>query len=209
VTSFEGGFRSEVGKGRFTTTLAAFQTDVANELVFEVAAGGLTTERASTRRGVVGAFVARPAKWLLASTALSVQQATFDTRVTGGSHDVPNVPAVLWRADVNAHGEIFRIKGAPLTARAGVGYTLLGGRHVNDAIVAPTNHVLNALAAVRYRLVEAGLDMYNVLGLKYADEELYHVSNWSSSAGQQRASNAVHLVAAPPRTVVGTLRLYL
>jgi hypothetical protein len=129
--------------------------------------------------------------------------------VTGGSHYVPNVPSVLWRADVNARRALVRIQGAPLTARAGVGYTLLGGRHVNDTIIAPVNHVLNALAAVRYRLVEVGLDMYNVLGLKYADEELFHVSDWSSGAGQQRASSAVHLVAAPPRTAIGTLRLYL
>ena len=41
-------------------------------------------------------------------------------------------------------GGLFQIKDAPLTARAGVGYTLLGGRHVNDVILAPTNNVLNA-----------------------------------------------------------------
>jgi iron complex outermembrane receptor protein len=209
VLSFEGGFRSEVQRGRFTTTLAAFQTDVGNEIVFEVASGGLTTEAASVRRGLVGSFVARPVSWLLASTALSLQRATFDTLVAGGSHDVPNVPAVLWRADVNAHGELFRVKDAPLTGRAGVGYTLLGGRHVNDRIIAPTNNVLNALAAVRYRLVEVGLDMYNVLGLAYADDEEYYVSNWSTRPGQQPASSAVHIVAAPPRTALATLTLYL
>src|SRR5262249_13183545 len=160
------GFRSEVAKGRFVTTLAAFQTNVGNELVFEVASGGLTTEGASVRRGILGSFVARPAPWLLASTALSVQRATFDTLVLRGSHYVPNVPAVLFRADVNAHGELYRIKDAPLTGRAGVGYTLLGGRHINDVILAPTNNVLNALAAVRYRIVEVGFEMYNVLGLQ-------------------------------------------
>jgi hypothetical protein len=209
VTSFEGGIRSDVGKGRFTTTLAVFQTDVANELVFEVASGGLTTERASTRRGVVASFVTKPTPWLLASTALSVQQATFDTLVVGGTHDVPNVPAVLWRADVNAHGELAHLKGSPLAGRIGVGYTLLGGRHITDTLVAPTNNVLNALAAIRYRWVELGLDMYNVLGLKYADDEEYYVSNWSNKPGQQPASPGVHIVAAPPRTALGTLRLYL
>jgi len=209
VLSFEAGFRSEVAGGRFTTTLAAFQTEVANELVFEVAAGGLTTEAASVRRGLVASLVARPTRWLLASSALSIQRATFDTLVAGGSHYVPNVPAVLWRTDVNAHGELLRIEDAPLTGRAGVGYTLLAGRHVDDAIVAPPSNVLNALAAVRYRLVEVGLDMYNVLGLQYADDEERYVSNWSNRPGQQPASTAVHLVAAPPRTALATLRLYL
>ena len=69
--------------------------------------------------------------------------------------------------------------------------------------------MLNALASVRYRFVEVGLDMYNVLGLKYADDEEYYVSNWSFKPGQQPASSAVHIVAAPPRTALGTLTLYL
>ena len=49
--------------------------------------------------------------------------------------------------------------------------------------------------------------MYNVLGLKYADDEEYYVSNWSFSPGQQPASAGVHIVAAPPRTVLGTVAL--
>jgi TonB dependent receptor len=208
VTSFEGGFRSDVAKGRYTTTLTTFQTNVANELVFEVASGGLTTENASKRRGIVGSFLARPTGWLLVSSAISVQTATFDTLVVGSSHYVPNVPAVLWRTDVNAHGAIGRIADAPVTGRVGVGYTLLGGRHVNDRIIGPTNNVLNALASVRYRFVELGFDMYNVLGLKYADDEEYYVSNWSFKTGQQPASGGVHIVAAPPRTALGTLTLY-
>jgi iron complex outermembrane recepter protein len=207
VTSFEGGIRSQIARGRFTTTLTAFQTDVANELVFEVTDGGLTTERASTRRGIVGSFLARPTSWLLASTAVSIQSATFETLVVGTSHYVPNVPALLWRTDVNAHGELFQMRGAPVSGRVGVGYTLLAGRHVNDRIIAPANNVLNALASVRYRFVELGFDMYNVLGLKYADDEEYYVSNWSFRPGQQPASGAVHIVAAPPRTALATLTL--
>ena len=208
VTSFEAGVRSEVAKGRFTTTLTAFQTDVANELVFEVAAGGLTTEGASTRRGILGSFLARPTSWLLASTAISFQTATFNTLVVGSSHYVPNVPSVLWRTDVNAHGALFRIKDVPLTGRIGVGYTLLGGRHINDSIIGPTNNVLNALASVRYRFAEVGFDMYNVLGLKYPDDEEYYVSNWGFKPGQQPASAGVHIIPAPPRTALATLTLY-
>lgn len=122
---------------------------------------------------------------------------------------MPNVPQVLWRTDVNVHGELARIEGAPLTARFGVGYTLLGGRHVNDAIIGPTNDVLNALGSVRYRFVEVGIEMYNVLGLTYADDEEYYVSNWSFKPGQQPASAAVHIAAAPPRTVLATVTLHL
>jgi hypothetical protein len=208
VVSVEAGFRSEVGKGRFTTTLTAFQSNVANELVFVVDAGGFETERASTRRGILGSLLARPSPWFLISTALSVQTATFDTLVAGSSHYVPNVPGVLWRTDLNAHGVLLQLKGAPLTGRLGAGYTLLGGRHVNDRILAATSSVLNALASLRYRFAELGFDMYNILGLQYPDEAEYFVSNWSLRPGQQPASAGVHLVAAAPRTSLATLTLY-
>ena len=68
---------------------------------------------------------------------------------------------------------------------------------------------MNGLASIRYRFVELGFDMYNVLGLKYADDEEYYVSNWSLKPGQQAASAGVHIIAAPPRTALGTLTLYL
>ncbi|HET8940237.1 MAG TPA: TonB-dependent receptor plug domain-containing protein [Polyangiales bacterium] len=207
VTSFEAGFRSVVGQGRFTTTLTAFQTYVANELVFAVDSGGYETQRASTRRGIVGSLLARPTPWLLVSTALSLQTATFDTLVAGTSHYVPEVPAYLWRTDVNANGTLLRVNDAPLTGRIGIGYTLLGGRHVNDRIMAPTNNVLNAQVSFRYRFVELAIDMYNVLGLQYADSLAFFVSNWSFQPGQGRASTAVHTTAATPRTTMATLTL--
>jgi hypothetical protein len=205
VTSFEAGFRSTLGQGRYTTTLTAFQTHVANELVFTVDSGGYETQRASVRRGLVGSFLARPRPWLLASTALSLQSATFDTLVVNVSHYVPNVPTYIWRTDVNANGRLLQMKGAPLTGRVGVGYTLIGGRHVNDAIVMPANNVLNVLASIRYRFVELSLEMYNALGLQYADDSAFFVSNWSLQPGQGRASTAVHLAAAAPRSTLATL----
>ena len=92
-------------EGRFTTTLAVFETWVGNELVFEAASGGLETESASMRRGRrrIGP---RPA----ASTGcwprppLSVTDARRSHAGRGHSHYVPNIPPVLWRTDVNARG---------------------------------------------------------------------------------------------------------
>jgi hypothetical protein len=208
VRSVEVGVRAEDAKKRYTSSLAVFDTFVDNELVFEAEAGGYETENASTRRGVVGTFVARPTSWLLASTSLSIVDAVFTTLVPGVSHYVPNVPPVLFRVDATVHHKLGAFRGSPVTGRVSLGYTFLAGKHLTDSITGPSTNALNAGAAVRYQFVEIGVEGYNLLGLQYPDDAEYYVSNWSVKPGQQLASNAIHLTAAPPTTVLGSLGLY-
>ncbi|HYP90817.1 MAG TPA: TonB-dependent receptor, partial [Polyangiaceae bacterium] len=81
VRSGEVGLRARVRDDRFTSTLAIFETRVGNELVFVANNGGLESENASVRRGVVASIVTKPLRWLLASASLSVNDAEFETRV--------------------------------------------------------------------------------------------------------------------------------
>jgi iron complex outermembrane recepter protein len=208
VRSVEAGLRTQVAGGRLSTSVALFETRVANELVFEATSGGFSTEGASVRRGVVASALAKPYAWLLASVAGSVSSSTFTTLVPGVSHYVPNVPPVLLRADVTARGRLTSISGTPLTARAGIGYTFLAGRHLTDYVVGPANHVLNGGAALRYEHIELGVDAYNMLNLEYADEAEFYVSNWSVQPGTPLASPAIHLTQAPPLTLLGSLAVY-
>jgi hypothetical protein len=208
VRSAEAGVRLLLPNERYTTRISAFETRVDNELVFEATSGGLERQNASVRRGVVGSTVATPFDWLLASAAVSFSHAVFATRIPGISHYVPNVPSVLVRVDATARGRVATLREAPMTGRVGVGYTLLAGRHLTDRIIGPTDHVLNASAALRSGPFEIGLEAYNVLGLFYADDRQAYVSNWSFSPGQPPASLATHVTAAPPRTVVATFAAY-
>jgi hypothetical protein len=207
VRSVEAGLRTQALKDRYTVTVALFQTWVANELVFEAEAGGLETQNASIRRGMVWSLVAKPVEWLLASAAVSATSATFQTLAPGVSHYVPSVPPVLLRADVLARGPIARFGAAPVVGRVGVGYTFVAGRHLTDVIVGPSNNVLNATAAVRYAGVELAVDGYNLLGLRYADDEQFFVSSWNAGPGG-RVSAATHIAAAPPLALLGTVALY-
>jgi iron complex outermembrane receptor protein len=209
VRSVEVGLRAQAFKQRYAATVSAFETWVANEVVFEATSGGLTTEGASVRRGIVGSVVAKPFDWLLVSTAASVTTATFDTLVVGLSKYVPNIPPILFRADVTARGRVTDIAKRPLIGRVGVGYTFLAARHLTDTIIGPSNNVLNANAALRYGGVELGVDAYNLLALRYADDQQVFVSNWSMNQGTALASTATHFVAASPLTLLGTLALYL
>ena len=211
VRSAEAGFRAQTPKQAYTATLSLFETWVDNELVFEATSGGFTTEGASVRRGVVASVVAKPFDWLLGSVAASVASGTFHTLVAGIDHYIPGVPPAVLRVDVTARGKVMDVAGHPLNGRVGVGYTFLAGRFLtesNATIKGPSNNVLNANAALRYRGVEVGVDAFNLLDLHYADDEQYYVSNWSVNPGTPRASSAVHLEAAPPLSVLGSAALY-
>jgi hypothetical protein len=152
--------------------------------------------------------LAKPAEWFLASFALSATDAVFATRVPGLSHFVPNVPAVVFRGDVTVRGVLTRIAGEPMKGRIGLGYTLLAGRHLTDTLIGPTQHVANVGGALRHGSIEVGVDAYNLINSKYADDEQVFVSNWSFRPGQQPASLARHVVAAPPRTLVANVAFY-
>ncbi len=166
VRSIEAGLRATMLDGKFNARLAAFETWVGNELVFEAEAGGLETENRSIRRGLVASFVAKPTQWLLVSTAVSGAHAVFETNVPGISHIVPNVPSILFRSDVTTRGAVANIAHKPLTGRIGLGYTVLGGRHLTDTQIGPTDVVLNSNLGLRYDWLELGVDSYNILGLK-------------------------------------------
>ena len=190
------------------TTLAVFDTWVANELVFEAEAGGLETENASTRRGVVGSLVAKPCRLALrVGRALRDQRCLHHARGRRVARRADVAPD-FFRLDATARHAVGTVRGKPVSARAGVGYTFLAGSHLTDAIIGPAHARAQRFARRALRLHRASIDGYNVLGLKYADDAEVYVSNWSSKPGQQPASLATHLTAAPPATVIGTIALY-
>ncbi|HYQ16901.1 MAG TPA: TonB-dependent receptor, partial [Polyangiaceae bacterium] len=208
VRSFEVGLRARLRDERFTSTVAVFETRVGNELVFVANNGGLESENASVRRGIVASIVTKPARWLLASASLSVNDAQFNTRVAGVSHHVPSVPPILFRSDVSVRGPLGRIGQQPLAGRLGVGYTYASPQHLSDTVRGPETNALNVGGEARWRNIAVGVDVYNALGSRVADSSDVYVSNWSLQPGQQAASVAVHSVAAPPTTVLGSVTIY-
>jgi iron complex outermembrane recepter protein len=202
VRSIEAGTQARVGPT--TVSAALFQTWVENELVFEAEVGGLETQRASTRRGFIGAVVTKPFAWLLASVNVTVVDASYRTRRSGSARFVPNVPPVLARADVSARGTIAKLRDAPLIGRIGVGYTFASARRLTDVVRSSQSNILNAGVSVRRRDVELGVDAYNVLDLAYADEASVYASNWDRTL----ASVATHVTAAAPRTVLATASVW-
>jgi outer membrane receptor protein involved in Fe transport len=209
VRSVEVGLKAKQRSRKYVSTLALFRTWVENELVFAAEEGGLETQNASIRSGVVGSFLARPAPWFLASFALSVVDAQFRTLAPGISHHVPSVPPVLFHTDVSLRKTLGRISDQPVVGRIGAGYSFLAGRHLSDSVVGPSTHILNVSAKLRRAAVEVGVDVYNALNRTYADASDLYISNFSREPGQQRASLAIHSSAAPPTSALASLTLYL
>jgi hypothetical protein len=209
VRSVEVGMRSRDRSRGYRATVAAFNTWVDNELVFVAESGGFETQSRSTRRGVVSSVLFEPRPWFLASAALSVTDAVFETNVPGISHHVPSVPPILFRTDVTTRGNLVHVDGSWLSGRVGVGYTFMSARHLTDSIRSPDSNILNAGATLRYTHFEFGVETYNLLNLEYADSAEYYVSNLNLSSQQQLASFATHLSAAPPRSTIFTLTLHL
>jgi hypothetical protein len=208
VRSVEAGFRTQTPGERFVSSLALFETWVGNELAFDPTSGGLETEPSSVRRGIVASALGRPVGWLLASTSLSVVEATYQSPGGDVPHWVASIPPVLFRTDVTAHGPIATWHGKPVQGRVGVGYTFLASRFLTDTIRSPATHVLNARASARYDWLEIGVDAYNLLALRYPDDAEYFVSNWSANGTPRPATAVTHFSAAPPLTVLGTVAVY-
>jgi len=209
VRSGEVGLRARSPDRRFATSLAIFETFVENELVFEGESARLETQGASHRRGVVASVIAKPVEWLLGSFSLSLSHADFDTEAEGGHHYVPEVPAILFRGDASVTRPIARVAGHDVKGRLGVGYTFAARRHISDDVVQSPVSVVNAAAGARYRRLELGVDAYNLFDAHYADEESIFISNWGTTPGPHRASEARHITAAPPFTLVASLTLHL
>jgi iron complex outermembrane receptor protein len=205
VRSIEAGMRCQALSGDFSSTLALFETRTGDELVFEASEGGLASESASRRRGVVASLVAKPLRELLIASSLSVTQPRYIAARSDEARYVPNVPGIMFRVDAALRSSVGEWAHKPVLGRVGAGYTLLGMRHLDNETTGPAQHVLNAVASLRRESIELELVAYNLLGLKYADDAQVYASNWSTVPLQRPPSTATHITAAPPRSVIATL----
>jgi hypothetical protein len=200
--SIEVGFRARDTSRDLTMSGAAFITRLSDELVFEPESASLQSEGATTRRGATLAIAWRPPAWILASAALTYVSATFDHPAVGEPKLVPQIPALLAHADATVWHELGVIEGEPLVGRIGVGYTHLSSRPIDIGAASAPVDVVNASASLRVDAIELGLEAYNVLDLRYPDQELIYASNWSGPTSQAR-----HQIAAAPRTVLVSLTI--
>jgi outer membrane receptor protein involved in Fe transport len=217
VRSYEVGATLRDGE-RASLVLAAYQTHLSYDLVFDPESASLERVGPTTRRGVVGYFLARPASWLTTSASATTVQATLDAPPIPTPDDpspayvknqaLPYVPPLVVRTDVGVSRSLGTLASRDVVLSAGYGTTFLGSRPLPYGQLSPPVFLVDARAALRRDFLELSVDVSNVLDARYADVEYVFVSNWQTSAVPSRVP-ARHIAAGAPRIVLVSLTVFL
>jgi hypothetical protein len=99
------------------------------------------------------------------------------------------------------------VKGHDLDGRLGLGFTFLSPRPLPFDRFADPVALLDLSAGLRWRWIELGFEVFNVVGARYAATEYSFVSDWGTRSTPS-AVPARHISAGAPRTMMGTLGLH-
>ncbi len=215
VDSVEGGVRIKPSD-KFSLTAAGFATFLSSDLAFDPQEARLERVGPTSRKGVVAMLQTRPWAWALASLSVTYVRATLDAPPAKTAENpapafkrgqlLPYVPPVVLRADVGVHRDLAKVRGYPLHGRLGAGFTMLSARPLPYSGRGTPVALLDLSGSLKWRVVEFGLEVFNVLGSRYAATQYSFVSNWQTQDIPSQLP-ARHISAGAPRTVMGTLAL--
>lgn len=217
VRALEAGFRLKPEGGeQYSLTGAAYQTHLSNDLAFDPGEGRLERIGPTRRQGVALHLLAKPFRWALASISATYVQATLTAPPTATAENptppfqpgqlLPYVPPLVVRVDTAVTREL-TAGGEHFDGRLGMGSTYLSARPLPFSRFADPVFLLDASVSVRWRALELGVDVFNLLGAAYAATEYSFVSDWANRSAPSLLP-ARHFSAGPPRTVVGSVALH-
>lgn len=219
VLSSEVGARWAPDRGaRLEVSAAAFGTSLSTDLVFDPGEGQLEKVGPSTRLGAVVHALLRPLPWLVASASLTVVRATLDAPPPATAQEpvpslqagqlLPYVPPGVGRLDVAAHHGLGEVRGASLRGQLGCSATWMSARPLPFRGSTPAVTLIDASASLRWRAVELGVQVSNLLDTGYAATAYSFVSDWQTTPLPSLIP-ATHVAAGAPRTVLATLAVQL
>lgn len=217
VHSTEGGVRMSPLGGRLQLSAAGFATFLAQDLAFDPEEGRLEKVGPTRRAGAALQLIARPLPWLVAAGSVTYVHAVLRAPPPATAENpsppyvpgqlLPYVPPVVVRADIGLDKDLVELKGRPLGLRVGLGYSYLSPRPLPYGQFADPVHLLDASAAVRWSVVEVGVEAFNLLARRWAATEYNFVSDWGTRPIPSLLP-ARHFAAGPPLSVMGTLTLH-
>lgn len=208
VGSWEAGLRYQDAVLR--TSAAVFRTDLSDDLAFNQATVRNERTPATRRTGFTAEMLAKPAEWFTASANATYTRAEF-TNTDGGyaaGDLLPYAPQLVVRTDAAVTPTFGTVLRRPLTGHFGLGGSYIGRRPLPFSELGNDSYVVDALASIRLKEVELGASIFNVLDLDWYDGQYTFASNFTRGA-QPSLVPQRHVTVGAPRTVMGTLTLYL
>ena len=216
VRGFEGGVNVHPWGERLKVTAAGYATFLSSDLAFDPGEGALERIGSTTRRGFVTHAVVRPWDWFLGSVSVTYVRATLDAPPPASAANpvppfregqlLPYVPPVVVRADTSVQRVVASLGGFPLKGRIGAGFSFLSSRPLPYGRFAEPVALLDVSASSQWRSVELQVDVFNVIGSRYAATEYSFASDWRTTELPSLLP-ARQFSAGAPRTALVSLGL--
>lgn len=180
---------------------------VNKDLLFDETAGRNVLVGASTRHAIVSGTRITVAGMFDALVNVGWSRATLDA--TGELF--PYIPQLVARVDTAVFGNPFawRLGGVPVTGRLGVGFTYVPGRPLPFKMFGDPMYLFNLGGELRLWHVTLGLELRNLLNLRYRQSEFNYVSNFRGADAAPSRVPMRHFVAGEPFFAMATLTLHI
>lgn len=189
---------------------SAFYAQLSDDVVFLETVSRNEPVPSTERRGAVVDFVAQPTPWFTSAIGLTYTRAAF--REASSTYDrgalVPFVPEVVLRSDLAARPRLVELLGRDLVGTAGFGATWVHRRPIPFGEFGDDVALLDARVTLRLHEIEVGIESFNLLDREWNDGEFVYASNFEPNAAPSLIP-VRHFTAGAPRTVFGTVTLYL
>jgi hypothetical protein len=190
----------------------AFYTNVSADQAFDEAVGRNVATGASHHYGLMSSLGLDVRGWLelqasgtWAEAHLSEPDAgPFDW---GAGERVPGVPRLTLRGDATLwHG--FTVGSEHFTWHLSAGAGHVGRRPLPFETLGTAFTLVDAGAGMRWRWIELGIQVENLLDTRYHEAELYYPSNFGDPVEEPSQMPMLHFAAGAPLSVMGTLSLH-
>ncbi len=215
VTSAETGLSYTVeGAGlAWEARGAVFATRVSQDFVFDEEAGRNQPVGASQRVGAFALARVRMAERLDVQASAAWARASLPA--PGASpwklfegEVLPYIPQLLGRLDASLRGEA-TLAGERVGWNVALGQSAIGPKPLPLGRFSESIFLLDAAVRGRWRSMELGVELENVLDARWREAEFNYVSNFRGPDAPASLLATRHFSAGAPRTVRGTLTVYL
>jgi iron complex outermembrane recepter protein len=215
VTSAETGLGYTAGGEALTVEArgAVFATRVSQDFVFDEVAGRNQPVGASQR---VGAFsMARLTLQERVDVQASLAWSRASLPAPGASPwrlfegtVMPYIPGLLGRLDASVRGEA-ELWGERVGWNVALGHSTIGPKPLPLDRYSEPIFLFDAALRGRWKAVELGLTVENLLDTRWREAEFNYVSNFRGPEAPASLLATRHFAAGAPRTLRGTLTVYL